>query len=63
MFARLAVVAPGWSRQDESLTQALMSREKIGQAGGIVMERHDLNPGPSIPVPGPHVPNEQRQSP
>jgi AmiR/NasT family two-component response regulator len=37
-------VALGWSRQDETLNQALSTREVIGQAVGIVMERYRLDP-------------------
>jgi hypothetical protein len=44
MFARLAAIALGWSRHDETLSQALGSREQIGQAVGIVMERYKLDP-------------------
>ncbi|WP_433004310.1 GAF and ANTAR domain-containing protein [Kribbella sp. CA-294648] len=44
LFARLAAVALGWGRQDESLTHALVTRERIGQAVGIVMERYKLDP-------------------
>jgi hypothetical protein len=44
MFAYLVAVALGWSRQDETLNQALSTREVIGQAVGIVMERYRLDP-------------------
>ncbi|WP_460656581.1 GAF and ANTAR domain-containing protein [Kribbella endophytica] len=44
MFARLAAIALGWSRHDETLSRALGSREQIGQAVGIVMERYKLDP-------------------
>ncbi|GAA1520590.1 GAF and ANTAR domain-containing protein [Kribbella lupini] len=44
MFARLAAIALGWSRHDETLGHALGSREQIGQAVGIVMERYQLDP-------------------
>ncbi|WBQ03494.1 GAF and ANTAR domain-containing protein [Kribbella sp. CA-293567] len=44
MFARLAAVALGWSRHDETLSRALHSREQIGQAVGIIMERYRLDP-------------------
>jgi ANTAR domain-containing protein/GAF domain-containing protein len=44
MFARLAAVALGWSRHDDTLSQALRHREQIGQAIGIVMERYRLDP-------------------
>jgi len=43
MFANLAAVALGWSRLDESLHEALTTRETIGQAIGIVMERYHLD--------------------
>jgi hypothetical protein len=44
MFAQLAAIALGWSRQDETLSRALGSREHIGQAVGIIMERYRLDP-------------------
>jgi hypothetical protein len=44
MFAQLAAVALGWSRHDNTLSQALYYREQIGQAVGIVMERYRLDP-------------------
>jgi AmiR/NasT family two-component response regulator len=43
MFANLAAVALGWSRQDQTLHEALSTRELIGQAIGIVMERYRLD--------------------
>ncbi|GAB2646978.1 GAF and ANTAR domain-containing protein [Kribbella swartbergensis] len=43
MFANLAAVALGWSREHATLTDALTTREKIGQAIGIVMERYRLD--------------------
>jgi hypothetical protein len=43
LFANLAAVALGWSRQDDTMNQALMTRNVIGQAIGIVMERYDLD--------------------
>jgi hypothetical protein len=43
MFAELAAVALGWSRQDQTLQEALSTRELIGQAIGIVMERYRLD--------------------
>ncbi|WP_432938313.1 GAF and ANTAR domain-containing protein [Kribbella sp. CA-253562] len=43
MFARLVAIAMGWGRQDESLREALATREQIGQAMGIVMERYHLD--------------------
>lgn len=44
MFAQLAAIALGWSRHDETLSRALGSREQIGQAVGIIMERYRLDP-------------------
>jgi hypothetical protein len=44
LFANLAAVAMGWSRQTESLTEALGSRTTIGQATGVLMERYRLDP-------------------
>ncbi|MEU4195465.1 GAF and ANTAR domain-containing protein [Kribbella sp. NPDC026611] len=44
MFARLVAVALGWARHDENLSEALHSRQVIGQAVGIVMERYRLDP-------------------
>jgi hypothetical protein len=43
MFANLAAVALGWSRHDQTLHEALSTRELIGQAIGIVMERYRLD--------------------
>jgi hypothetical protein len=43
MFARLVAIALGWGRHDESLQHALASRNQIGQAVGIVMERYRLD--------------------
>jgi GAF domain-containing protein len=44
LFANLAAAALGWSRQDDSLQKALETRNGIGQAIGIVMERYQLDP-------------------
>ena len=44
MFAALVGVAIAWARQDESMRQAVRSHSTIGQAIGIVMERHQLDP-------------------
>jgi hypothetical protein len=44
LFANLAAAALGWSRQDETLNEALQTRNLIGQAIGIVMERYRLDP-------------------
>ncbi|MEU4606440.1 GAF and ANTAR domain-containing protein [Kribbella sp. NPDC023972] len=43
MFARLVAIALGWGRHDESLGEALVARQQIGQAVGIVMERYRLD--------------------
>jgi hypothetical protein len=43
LFAQLAAVALGWSRHDSSISNALHSREQIGQAVGIIMERYRLD--------------------
>jgi GAF domain-containing protein len=43
MFAGQVAVAMGWARQDQTLTEALATRNLIGQAVGIVMERYKLD--------------------
>jgi ANTAR domain/GAF domain len=43
MFAGQVAVAMGWARQDETLNEALATRNVIGQAVGIVMERYRLD--------------------
>ncbi len=43
MFAGQVAVAMGWARQDQTLTEALATRDTIGQAVGIVMERYKLD--------------------
>jgi hypothetical protein len=43
MFARLVAIALGWGRHDESLGEALVTRQQIGQAVGIVMERYRMD--------------------
>src|SRR4051794_16070955 len=42
LFAAHAAVALGRVRREETLTNALSSRKLVGQALGIVMERHSL---------------------
>jgi hypothetical protein len=44
MFANLAAVALGWNREHANLSEALKSRNDIGQAIGILMERYRLDP-------------------
>lgn len=44
LFANLAAVALGWTRQTQSLNEALGSRTTIGQAQGVLMERYRLDP-------------------
>jgi hypothetical protein len=44
LFANLAAVALGWTRQSETLTEALGARTTIGQATGVLMERYRLDP-------------------
>ncbi|WP_112246979.1 GAF and ANTAR domain-containing protein [Kribbella monticola] len=44
LFAGLVAVAMGWSRQEDTMNQALITRNVIGQAVGIVMERYTLTP-------------------
>jgi hypothetical protein len=44
LFANLTAVALCWSRQDETMTQALGARTLIGQAVGVLMERYRLDP-------------------
>ena len=43
MFAGQIAVAMGWARQDQTMTEALATRNVIGQAVGIVMERYQLD--------------------
>ncbi|GAA0942456.1 GAF and ANTAR domain-containing protein [Kribbella koreensis] len=43
MFAGQVAVAMGWARQDQTMTEALATRNQIGQAVGIVMERYKLD--------------------
>jgi hypothetical protein len=43
MFAGQIAVAMGWAKQDQTLTEALATRNLIGQAVGIVMERYQLD--------------------
>ncbi|WP_233712422.1 GAF and ANTAR domain-containing protein [Kribbella turkmenica] len=43
MLAHLSAVALGWSRLDQSLHEALTTRELIGQAVGILMERYTID--------------------
>ncbi|WBQ08372.1 GAF and ANTAR domain-containing protein [Kribbella sp. CA-293567] len=43
LFANLVAVALSWSREHASLNEALTSRARIGQAIGVVMERHRLD--------------------
>ncbi|TDU89128.1 GAF domain-containing protein [Kribbella voronezhensis] len=43
MFAGQIAVALGWARQDQTMTEALATRNVIGQAVGILMERYKLN--------------------
>jgi ANTAR domain-containing protein/GAF domain-containing protein len=43
MFASQIAVALGWARQDESMNEALATRNLIGQAVGILMERYKLD--------------------
>lgn len=44
LFAEHAAIALGRSRREENLTEALGSRQLIGQATGIVMERYQIGP-------------------
>ncbi|GAB2642548.1 ANTAR domain-containing protein [Kribbella swartbergensis] len=44
LFANLAAAALGWSRQDETLNEAVHTRHLIGQAIGITMERYQIDP-------------------
>jgi len=43
MFAQMVSVAMVWSRQNESLREAMATRETIGHAMGILMERYQLD--------------------
>ncbi|WBQ08333.1 GAF and ANTAR domain-containing protein [Kribbella sp. CA-293567] len=44
LFAGLVAVAMGWARQEDTMNQALATRNVIGQAVGIVMERYTIDP-------------------
>jgi hypothetical protein len=44
LFANLAALALGWTRHTQTLTEAIGSRTMIGQAVGVLMERHRLDP-------------------
>ncbi|HEU4948343.1 MAG TPA: GAF and ANTAR domain-containing protein [Kribbella sp.] len=44
LFAGQIALAMGWARHTETLHQALATRNLIGQAIGIVMERYRLDP-------------------
>jgi hypothetical protein len=43
MYAAQIAVALGWARQDRTMTEALATRNLIGQAVGILMERYKLD--------------------
>jgi GAF domain-containing protein len=43
LFAAHASLALGHARREENLSAALLTRKQIGQAIGILMERHDLD--------------------
>jgi hypothetical protein len=43
MYAGQIAVALGWARQDRTMTEALATRNVIGQAVGILMERYRLD--------------------
>jgi transcriptional regulator with GAF, ATPase, and Fis domain len=43
LFANMAAVALGWTRQEENLNDALVTRNLIGQAVGIVIERYKID--------------------
>ena len=43
LFAAHVSLALGHARREEQLTTALTTRKVIGQAIGILMERHDLD--------------------
>lgn len=44
LFAGHLALAMGWARRDRTMHEALESRNVIGQAVGIVMERYRLDP-------------------
>ncbi len=44
LFAGMVAIAMGWARHEETMNQALISRNDIGQAVGIVMERYTIDP-------------------
>jgi hypothetical protein len=44
LFANLAALALGWTREAQTLTEAIGSRTVVGQAVGVLMERHQLDP-------------------
>ncbi|MEV6283191.1 GAF and ANTAR domain-containing protein [Kribbella sp. NPDC051770] len=43
LFAGQVALAMGWARQGETMSEALATRNVIGQAVGIVMERYTLD--------------------
>jgi hypothetical protein len=43
LFAGQVALAMGWAKQDETMSDALATRNVIGQAVGIVMERYTLD--------------------
>lgn len=43
LFAGQVALAMGWAKQDETMSEALATRNVIGQAVGIVMERYTLD--------------------
>jgi hypothetical protein len=43
LFAGQVAVAMGWAKQDQTMSEALATRNLIGQAVGIVMERYTLD--------------------
>ncbi|MFI5709205.1 GAF and ANTAR domain-containing protein [Kribbella sp. NPDC051620] len=44
MFAGLVAIAMGWAKHEETMNEALATRNVIGQAVGIVMERYKITP-------------------
>ena len=48
MFAAYAAVALGQVRRENHLLEALRTRDLIGQATGIVMERYGVDADPGV---------------
>ena len=62
LFATHAAIALGHAEERENLNQALQSREVIGQAIGILMER-TAHRGPDVQLPGAGLLTRRHQAP